>query len=203
LGRFLFDFLNVDHVDTCRTLLDKNDLEVSDQEVFIYCLIAMTSVFYREAIVAVIMYDVTNPETFEHTKFWKNDIDSKVFLPTLTENDADDIPIPCILIGNKIDLERHQKLSFKPNELDEYCEQHGFCGWVETSAKDRTNLEKAVKMIVEQVIKFHEKAVHQEIKPESSNTIDINKLVGDAAKNEDSSRDDSESKKKNTGCCGK
>lgn len=165
----------------------------------------MTSVFYRDAVVAVIMYDVTNPVTFDHTKDWKIDIDSKVFLPPLNENDSDDIPIPCILVGNKIDLNKHEKLNFKPNELDEYVKKHGFAGWVETSAKDRTNMDKAVKMIVEQVLKYHEKEVQREIRPENPMAINIDKLVGDMPKSDDGLNSE-DAKKKNSSsgsCCSK
>ena len=163
----------------------------------------MTTVFYRDAIVAVIMYDVTNPVTFEHTKDWKLDIDKKVVLPALSEND--DCPIPCILVGNKIDLQKHDKLNFTPTQLDEYCNTYNFAGWAEISVKEKTNMEKAVKMIVEQVLKFHEKVTQTESKHEETpGIINIDKLVGDMPKNDDSGRDDGKKKGSVNGgsCCG-
>uniref|UniRef100_A0A2K6FV89 Ras-related protein Rab n=1 Tax=Propithecus coquereli TaxID=379532 RepID=A0A2K6FV89_PROCO len=41
----------------------------------------MTRVYYREAMGAFIVFDVTRPATFEAVAKWKNDLDSKLTLP--------------------------------------------------------------------------------------------------------------------------
>jgi hypothetical protein len=46
---------------------------------------------------AMIVFDLTRPNTFETVKKWKADIDAKVRL-----QDAHESPIPVILIGNKV-----------------------------------------------------------------------------------------------------
>ncbi|KAF0977897.1 hypothetical protein FDP41_003219 [Naegleria fowleri] len=195
-----FSFKEYDYDEnTCFNLQD-----IAGQERFG----TMTSVFYRDAVVAVVMYDVTNPNTFEHTKDWKEDIDSKVFLPALHENEADDIPIPCILVGNKIDLPKNDKLNFKPSQLDEYCTKHKFAGWVEISVKEKTNMDKAVKMIVEQVLNFHQKVIQysSDNKDEKADSgiINIDKLVKDMPKTDDGLNGDSKKKgsQNSTSCCG-
>lgn len=38
----------------------------------------MTRVYYKEALGALIVFDVTRVSTFEAVQKWKNDIDSKV-----------------------------------------------------------------------------------------------------------------------------
>jgi Ras-related protein Rab-32 len=58
----------------------------------------MTRVYYREAVGAFVVFDVTRVATFEAVQKWKNDIDSKVTLP------PDDRPIPVVLLANKSDL---------------------------------------------------------------------------------------------------
>ncbi|KAL9657352.1 hypothetical protein ABK040_014341 [Willaertia magna] len=166
---------------------------------------SMTSVFYREAVVGIIMYDRTNPQTFNNVEFWKQDIDKKVFLPPLDQNDTDDVPIPCVLIANKSDLPVHDKLNFTPEQMDSYCKQHGFVGWVETSAFKNINLDKAVSLVVEQVIKIHEK--YNNIGNESSQpsqTINIEKLVSNQSQQEEKKNENGNSKKANSGsgCCG-
>lgn len=36
-------------------------------------------------------------------------------------------------------------------KMDEYCKQHGFSGWFETSAKDNVNIEESAKALVSKV----------------------------------------------------
>lgn len=55
----------------------------------------MTRVYYKEAVGAFIVFDVTRRNTFESVANWKSDLDSKVQLP-------DGSPIPCILLANKV-----------------------------------------------------------------------------------------------------
>lgn len=55
----------------------------------------MTRVYYKEAVGAFIVFDVTRVQTFESVANWKNDLDSKVQLP-------DGSPIPCVLLANKV-----------------------------------------------------------------------------------------------------
>ena len=40
----------------------------------------MTKVYYREAVGAIVVFDVTKPSTFEAVNKWKTDLDSKVSL---------------------------------------------------------------------------------------------------------------------------
>ena len=51
--------------------------------------------YYKEAVGAVVVFDITRPQTFEAVQKWKADIEAKVFLP-------DDRPIPCVLLANKV-----------------------------------------------------------------------------------------------------
>ena len=57
----------------------------------------MTRVYYKEAVGAFIVFDVTRQSTFESVAKWKQDLDAKVQLP-------DGSPIPCVLLANKVSL---------------------------------------------------------------------------------------------------
>ena len=57
----------------------------------------MTRVYYKEAVGALIVFDVSRPQTFEAVLKWKNDLDSKVCLP-------DGSNIPCLLLANKVSM---------------------------------------------------------------------------------------------------
>ena len=55
----------------------------------------MTRVYYREAKGCIIMLDLTNRQSFLNVSRWKEDLDSKVWLP-------DGSPLPCLLLANKV-----------------------------------------------------------------------------------------------------
>ncbi|KAA0202538.1 hypothetical protein HAZT_HAZT006786, partial [Hyalella azteca] len=54
----------------------------------------MTRVYYKEAVGAFIVFDVTRAQTFDCVSKWKNDLDTKVTLPNGS-------PIPTVLLANK------------------------------------------------------------------------------------------------------
>ena len=55
----------------------------------------MTRVYYKEAVGAFIVFDVTRVSTFEAVAKWKHDLDSKVQLANGTN-------IPVVLLANKV-----------------------------------------------------------------------------------------------------
>lgn len=57
----------------------------------------MTRVYYKEAVGAFIVFDVSRVATFDAVVKWKTDLDTKVQL-------ADGSPIPCILLANKVKI---------------------------------------------------------------------------------------------------
>ncbi|CAO1315392.1 unnamed protein product [Diamesa tonsa] len=104
----------------------------------------MTRVYYKEAVGAFIVFDVTRNATFDAVIKWKHDLDSKVQLP-------DGSPIPCILLANKCDQTK-QGLVTTPAKMDEYVKEHGFTAWFETSAKDNINIEESAKALVSKIL---------------------------------------------------
>ncbi|XP_058466792.1 ras-related protein Rab-32 isoform X3 [Malaya genurostris] len=104
----------------------------------------MTRVYYKEAVGAFIVFDVTRSATFDAVIKWKQDLDSKVQLP-------DGKPIPCILLANKSDQQK-QGIVTIPAKLDEYVKDHGFAAWFETSAKENINIEEAATSLVNKIL---------------------------------------------------
>ena len=104
----------------------------------------MTRVYYKEAVGAFVVFDVTRSATFEAVQKWKNDIDVKVTLP-------DDRPIPVVLLANKCDLAPKDGFT-QADEMGRFCEEHGFAAWFETSAKDNIGIDKAAKFLVQAVL---------------------------------------------------
>jgi len=106
----------------------------------------MTRVYYKEAVGAFIVFDVTRSATLDAVVKWKQDLDSKVQLP-------DGSPIPCVLLANKCDQQK-EGLVNSPAKMDEYCKEKNFSGWFETSAKENINIEEAAKFLVNKVRDF-------------------------------------------------
>eukprot|EP00008_Paramoeba_atlantica_P010207 CAMPEP_0201489664 /NCGR_PEP_ID=MMETSP0151_2-20130828/23233_1 /ASSEMBLY_ACC=CAM_ASM_000257 /TAXON_ID=200890 /ORGANISM="Paramoeba atlantica, Strain 621/1 / CCAP 1560/9" /LENGTH=219 /DNA_ID=CAMNT_0047875335 /DNA_START=50 /DNA_END=709 /DNA_ORIENTATION=+ len=111
----------------------------------------MTRVYYKEAVGAFVVFDITKLETFEEVKKWKADIDSKVFMG------PDKKPIPVVLLANKVDLDTSDE-GFESNnrsKLDKFCEEFGFIGWYATSARKGINIDRAAKGLVQQILSLY------------------------------------------------
>ncbi|XP_043284557.1 ras and EF-hand domain-containing protein homolog isoform X2 [Venturia canescens] len=104
----------------------------------------MTRVYYKEAVGAFIVFDVTRSATLEAVVKWKQDLDSKVQLP-------DGSPIPCVLLANKCDQQK-EGLVNTPSKMDDYCKEKNFSGWFETSAKENINIEEAARFLVKKIL---------------------------------------------------
>ncbi|XP_062502947.1 ras-related protein Rab-32B-like isoform X2 [Corticium candelabrum] len=102
----------------------------------------MTRVYYKYAIAAIIVYDLSRPATFDSVLKWHKDVNQKVML-------ANEQPVPILLLANKCDLE---DAHFDPNQLDEFCKEHKFTGWFPTSAKDNQNVDDAMTFLVTKIL---------------------------------------------------
>lgn len=129
----------------------------------------MTRVYYKEAVGAFIVFDVTRVSTFEAVQKWKHDIDSKVHLPN-----GDKVPV--VLLANKCDLAK-EGLVKNSKEMDDYCGEKGFVGWFETSAKENLNINQAAEFLVQKIIENDQGQIAQE-----TDTQKVNVKAGDDAK---------------------
>ncbi|CAL8277514.1 unnamed protein product [Arctogadus glacialis] len=105
----------------------------------------MTRVYYREAMGAFIVFDATRPTTFEAVTKWKEDLDSKLML-------ANGRSIATVLLANKCDQGRDEFINNNGVKMDQFCKDHGFVGWFETSAKDNTNINEAANFLVKHIM---------------------------------------------------
>jgi len=107
----------------------------------------MTRVYYKEAVGAFVVFDVTRISTFEAVKKWKSDIDAKVQIPGTNE------PIPVVLLANKIDLVADKEGWGKTkDEMDKFCQEQGFGSWYETSAKEDIEIDTASNALVKAIL---------------------------------------------------
>ncbi|KAL5013834.1 hypothetical protein ScPMuIL_008104 [Solemya velum] len=104
----------------------------------------MTRVYYKEAVGAFVVFDVTRASTFDAVTKWKNDLDSKVQL-------SDGSAVPCVLLANKCDQTK-EGLVNNTAQMDEFCQSKGFTGWFETSAKENINIDEAARFLITKVL---------------------------------------------------
>eukprot|EP00756_Hemistasia_phaeocysticola_P007147 Hpha_TRINITY_DN14140_c0_g2::TRINITY_DN14140_c0_g2_i1::g.10653::m.10653/K07918/RAB32; Ras-related protein Rab-32 len=107
---------------------------------------SMTRVYYKFAVAAAVVFDLTRPSTLESAKKWRADINAKVALPN-----GD--PIPMLLVANKCDVESSDADALK-STLDDFVLQNGFFGWMETSAAANTNVDQAFSAILGEVARL-------------------------------------------------
>ena len=101
---------------------------------------ALTKGFFRNAQGIMIVYDVTNAETFENLQIWIKSI--KDHMGPDTEN------IPSIIIGNKVDSEERE-VKFEEAEL--FAKGYNY-PYFETSAKTGQNIDQTIRYLVKEVI---------------------------------------------------
>ena len=87
----------------------------------------ITTSYYKGAHAILIVFDITEKDSFEHVKNWVADIDKFAKQGVLR-----------ILVGNKCDLEKQRIIS--KEEANELAEKLGI-KYIETSAKDTINIE--------------------------------------------------------------
>jgi small GTP-binding protein len=82
---------------------------------------ALTPMYYRNARAALVVFDVTNHQSFQALEEWITDLDSNPDSVTL------------FLVGNKCDLEDDRVVT--TNMAKDWADQHEAVTYVETSAK--------------------------------------------------------------------
>ena len=97
----------------------------------------LAPMYYRGAPAAIIMYDITNSESFDRAKFWVE----KLIKEEWEERHNQMI---IALVGNKWDLESQRKINHKNGQS--YAEEKGLI-FMETSAKDGRNVNELFENI--------------------------------------------------------
>lgn len=105
----------------------------------------MTRVYYKEAVGAFVVFDMTRSDTFAAVDKWKADLDSKVLLP-------DGRSIPTVLIGNKCDEQSSEAMFTEDKAMEAICKEKGFCGYFPASAKENINVEEAANYLVQKIV---------------------------------------------------
>merc|ERR1712063_217449 len=98
---------------------------------------AITSAYYRGAVGALLVYDISKQITFENVERWLNEL-----------RDHADSNIVIMLVGNKSDLKHLRAVSTE--EGAQFSEKHGL-SFIETSALESTNVEESFQQILKEI----------------------------------------------------
>eukprot|EP01098_Paradermamoeba_levis_P008680 TRINITY_DN3591_c0_g1_i1.p2 TRINITY_DN3591_c0_g1~~TRINITY_DN3591_c0_g1_i1.p2 ORF type:complete len:230 (-),score=64.41 TRINITY_DN3591_c0_g1_i1:47-736(-) len=124
---------------------------------------AISSCYFRSAVAAGIVYDITKKESFESVERWLDDL-----------RNYSSPSIIIILIGNKTDEESERVIS--KAEGENLAKKHKLL-FMETSAKNGSNVEKAFEILVTEVLETYNKLaeiVDEEVGNDSPNPISRN-----------------------------
>lgn len=106
---------------------------------------SVTRSYFRGASGALLVFDLTRKQTFQHATDWLND------LRQIAEPD-----IVVVLVGNKADLaspdaDGGNKREVTREEASDWAKRNGVLEYVETSAKSGENVEKAFMRVAERI----------------------------------------------------
>ncbi|XP_055329908.1 ras-related protein Rab-38-like [Paramacrobiotus metropolitanus] len=104
----------------------------------------MTRVYYKDAVGAFIVYDMSRLASFDAVSKWKKDLDIKVETP-------DGNPVPCVLLGNKCDQAKDSQIP-EGAKMDHFLRESNFSGYFETSAKENVGIDEAVRFLLTKII---------------------------------------------------
>lgn len=104
---------------------------------------AITSAYYRGAVGALLVYDVTKSATFENASRWLREL----------RDHADGRGTAVMLVGNKTDLVAKQQRGLRAvsrGDAAALAEREGL-SFVETSALDATNVDAAFEQLLTEI----------------------------------------------------
>jgi len=158
------EFSSKEYVSKRNKRYNLNFWDIGGQERYIY----MTNVYYKNADFCLVMFDLTNRESFEACSKWKQDLDLKYKLDDVDSN------CPCLLVGNKSDMSNRV---LDQSEIEDFCMEHGFYGYMEVSVKKDIMARETIDYIVGKIVSKREKKskLKEDLKKEVQKAFSLKK----------------------------
>ena len=116
----------------------------------------ITTSYYKSAHAIILLYDITDKNSFSHIKNWMIDIDKFAKQGVLK-----------VLVGNKTDLEDQRKII--KEEGESLAKKYGI-NFFEVSAKDNINIEQLFLETVKSLLEKNDNGLNEE----NGNSIVLN-----------------------------
>ena len=128
---------------------------------------SLTSNFFKNAEGVALVYDVTQSETFDNLKDW---------IEQIKNNLGNDIKIPVIIIGNKIDLDDERDV--KKEDAANFSKEKGY-KYFETSCKTGEGVDDSIRNLVKLIL---ERKENEEEGKEERNSVQLQENKGNNQK---------------------
>ena len=160
-NQFTLEYKNTIGADFLTKQIKKEDCSISLQlwdtagtERFL----SIASGFYRNSQICVLVFDLTNPTSFDNLEKWRQE-----FLERLNPPDGDKFPF--ILIGNKNDLK--DLIQVKNEDIEQYCSSHNNMPYFSCSAQTADNVEAAFLKVADMALERNnnDETTLPEVKP--------------------------------------
>lgn len=126
---------------------------------------AITSSYYRGAMGALLVYDITRRSTFESLRKW---------LKELREFGGREMVV--VLVGNKSDLTHSREVNLEDGKTLAQLEDLSF---METSAKENLNVEDAFLQMMNRIYQLtSHKTLDVKLSDQKSNSVSVETLNG-------------------------
>ncbi|KAH9798167.1 ras-related protein RABA5a [Citrus sinensis] len=144
---------------------------------------AVTSAYYRGAVGALLVYDISRRQTFDSIGRWLNELHTH-----------SDMNVVTILVGNKSDLKDAREVTTAEGKA--LAEAQGLF-FMETSALDSSNVTAAFQTVVTEIYNILSRKVmiSQELKQKDSSSFNGKTVVLEGEKKE------ADAEPKKAGCC--
>ena len=100
---------------------------------------SITRAYFKKCVCAMVVYDITSKESFEHIQNWIDDV-----------HEQSPKTVLIVLIGNKIDLEERRVIS--TDEGNDFATQNGLI-FMETSAKSGVGVKEIFEKTAQEIAK--------------------------------------------------
>ncbi|KAL5008153.1 hypothetical protein ScPMuIL_013734 [Solemya velum] len=104
----------------------------------------ITTAYYRGTAGILIVFDVTNQDSFDHVPNWFEDV--KQYTSSVVQ---------CVLVGNKADMAEQRVVDY--NKAKDFADEHEM-KYIETSAKTSSNVDAAFQILISQVDQHNERS---------------------------------------------
>mmetsp|Transcript_15142 Transcript_15142/g.12880 ORF Transcript_15142/g.12880 Transcript_15142/m.12880 type:complete len:216 (-) Transcript_15142:224-871(-) len=188
--RFIRDEFNLDSKATIGVEFSAKNVTVQDKTIKAQVwdtagqerFRALAKSYYRGAVGALLVYDITSYESFQHVERWLKEVKEHA-----------EPHLVVLLVGNKCDLE--DKRAVKQEEGAELAEKYSL-GFMETSAKDNVNIESSFNRLITEIFNVLDRMADTTEKTTTGNQ----KTMGGGETIQISSKKNSGGQKKK-GCC--
>ena len=103
---------------------------------------SLTQNYFRNAEGVLLVFDVTNTDSFNNLKEWINSIKQNM--------EGKNIFIPIIIIGNKLDMEDQREIT--KEQAEQFVSENKY-KYFETSAKTGEGIDKSIRELAVQILK--------------------------------------------------